>query len=133
MSLFQSHSRQLLLLTALLIFPLSAMCEDNIPAPYSTTSTHDTLVTGDTIIVIHTICAPVCSSCARVYNKGWHLIGTLTPPFQSPFPEAYIKDGKLLWRDNYPQLLDEDELRYRNTKNVVSMETTRPASSKTAH
>lgn len=111
MSHSQSHSRCLLLLAALLIFPLSAMCEDTIPAPYSTTSVRDTLVTGDSIIVIHTVCAPVCSSCARVYNKEWHLIGTITPPFRSPFPEAYIEDGRPLWRDNYPQLKDEDELR----------------------
>ena len=114
MSRFQSHSRHLLLLAALLIFPLSAMCEDTVPAPYATTSTRDTLVTGDSIIVIHTVCAPVCSSCARVYNKEWTLIGTLTPPFRSPFPEAYIENGRLLWRDNYPQLLDEDELRLRD-------------------
>ena len=114
MSRFQSHSRHLLLLAALLIFPLSAMCEDTVPAPYATTSTRDTLVTGDSIIVIHTVCAPVCSSCARVYNKEWTRIGTLTPPFRSPFPEAYIENGRLLWRDNYPQLLDEDELRLRD-------------------
>ena len=114
MSRFQSYSRHLLLLAALLIFPLSAMCEDTVPAPYATTSTRDTLATGDSIIVIHTVCAPVCSSCARVYNKEWTLIGTLTPPFRSPFPEAYIENGRLLWRDNYPQLLDEDELRLRD-------------------
>ena len=107
----QSHSLQLLLLAALLLFPLSAMCEDTVPAPYATTSTRDTLVTGDSIIVIHTVCAPVCSSCARVYNKEWTLIGTLTPPFHSPFPEAYIENGRLLWRDNYPQLLDDNERR----------------------
>ena len=114
MSRFQSYSRHLLLLAALLLFPLSAMCEDTIPAPYATTSVRDTLVTGDSIIVIHTVCAPVCSSCARVYNKEWTLIGTLTPPFRSPFPEAYIENGRLLWRDNYPQLLDEDERRLRD-------------------
>lgn len=113
MSHLQSHSRHLLLLAALLLFPLSAMCEDTIPAPYATTSVRDTLVTGDSIIVIHTVCAPVCSSCARVYNKEWTLIGTITPPFRSPFPEAYIEDGRLLWRDNYPQLLDDNELRPR--------------------
>ena len=104
------------------------MCEDTVPAPYFTTSTRDTLVTGDSIIIIHTVCAPVCSSCARVYNKDWQLIGALTPPFQSPFPEAYIEDGKLLWRDNYPQLLDEDELRYRSTGGAAPVGTTRLAS-----
>ena len=27
-------------------------------------------------------------------------MGILRPPFRSAFPEAYIEDGKLLWRDN---------------------------------
>ena len=60
----------------------------------------DTLITHDSIIVIHTICAPICSSRARVFNKEWQEIGVLRPPFQSIFPEAYIENGKLLWRDN---------------------------------
>ena len=64
------------------------------------TSVRDTLITNDSIIVIHTVCAPICSSYARVYNKEWEEIGTLKPPFKSPFPEAYIEDGKVLWRDN---------------------------------
>ena len=64
------------------------------------TSTCDTLLTNDSIIVIHTVCAPICSSCARVYNKVWQFLGNMTPPIQTAFPEAYIEDGKLLWRDN---------------------------------
>ena len=28
---------------------------------------------GDSIIVVTTVCAPQCSSCARVYNKEWQL------------------------------------------------------------
>lgn len=63
-------------------------------------SSRDTLVTNDSIVVIHTVCAPICSSHARVYNKEWKEIGILKAPFQSPFPEAYIENGKLLWRDN---------------------------------
>lgn len=64
------------------------------------TSVRDTLITNDSIIVIHTVCAPICSSHTRVYNREWEEIGTLKPPFKSPFPEAYIEDGKVLWRDN---------------------------------
>lgn len=63
-------------------------------------SRRDTLLTNDSIVVIHTVCAPLCSSHVRVYNKEWKEIGILKAPFQSPFPEAYIEDGKLLWRDN---------------------------------
>ena len=64
------------------------------------TSTCDTLLTNDSIIVIQTVCAPICSSCARVYNKEWQFLGNLTPPIKTAFPEAYIEEGKLLWRDN---------------------------------
>ena len=64
------------------------------------TSIRDTLMTNDSIIVIHTICAPICSSPARVYNKEWQEIGVLKAPFKSAFPEAYIEEGKILWRDN---------------------------------
>jgi hypothetical protein len=64
------------------------------------TSTCDTLLINDSIIVIHTVCAPICSSCARVYNKEWQFLGNLTPPIKTAFPEAYIEEGKLLWRDN---------------------------------
>ena len=63
-------------------------------------SKRDTLVLGDSIVVIHTVCAPICSSHARVYNKEWQPIGELQAPFTSIFPEAYIEDGQLLWRDN---------------------------------
>ena len=64
------------------------------------TSVRDTLITNDSIIVIHTVCAPICSSHARVYNKEGDLIRVLKAPFRSVFPEAYIEDNKVLWRDN---------------------------------
>ena len=73
---------------------------DTIDVPYEVTSTHDTIALGDRIVVIHTVCAPICSSHARVYNKEWQPIGELQAPFTSIFPEANIEDGQLLWRDN---------------------------------
>ena len=73
---------------------------DTIDVPYEVTSTHDTIALGDSIMVIHTVCAPICSSHVRVYNKEWQPIGELQAPFTSIFPEAYIEDGQLLWRDN---------------------------------
>ena len=66
----------------------------------SITSRRDTLCIHDSILVIHTICTPICSSHVRVYNKEWEEIGVLKAPFRSIFPEAYVEDGKLLWRDN---------------------------------
>lgn len=84
----------LLLLTGL------ARANDTTQVVYDVISTRDTLITNDSIIVIHTVCAPICSSHARIYNKEWQEIGILRPPFISIFPEAYIEDGKLYWRDN---------------------------------
>ena len=84
----------LLLLTGL------ARANDTTQVVYDVISTRDTLITNDSIIVIHTVCAPICSSHARVYNKEWQLIGVLEPPFKSAFPEAYIEDDRVLWRDN---------------------------------
>ena len=67
---------------------------------YDVTSVRDTLLTNDSILVIHTVCAPICSSHVRVYNKEWQYLGALKAPFKSAFPEAYIENNKLLWRDN---------------------------------
>ena len=54
----------------------------------------------DSTIVIFTACAPQCSSCARIYNKEWQLIQTVTPPFTSVFPLATIENGRIIWKDN---------------------------------
>ena len=67
---------------------------------YEVTSVRDTLLKNDSILVIHTVCAPICSSHVRVYNKEWQYLGALKAPFKSAFPEAYIENNKLLWRDN---------------------------------
>jgi len=71
----------------------------------------DTLVKGDTAIIITTACAPICSSIARVYainNKEWNLVGTLTGDSTLVFPEAYFEEQQLKWRDNTPELLDDE-------------------------
>ena len=60
------------------------------------------LYKADSIVVVMTACAPQCSSCARVYNKEWNLIRTITPPFASVFPLATMdkKTGRIIWTDN---------------------------------
>ncbi len=55
---------------------------------------------NDSTIVIFTACAPQCSSCARIYNKEWQLLKTVTPPFSSIFPLATIENGRIVWKDN---------------------------------
>jgi hypothetical protein len=85
----------------LLLFVGSFVWADEaVDVPYEVQSERDTLVCGDSIIIIHTVCAPICSSRARIINKEGQEIGVLQPPFKSAFPEAYIENGKVLWRDN---------------------------------
>jgi len=72
----------------------------------------DTLITGDTATVITTACAPICSSIARVYainNMEWDLVRTLTGDSTMVFPEAYFEEQQLKWRDNTPEMLDDEE------------------------
>ena len=76
------------------------------------TVTTDTLRTGDSLLVITTACAPVCSSVVQVFNTIGEYIGRVEPPYnRAIFPEAYIEDNKLRWRDNTAAILDEDEKR----------------------
>jgi hypothetical protein len=87
----------------LLLVSTWVKAEDTIDvALYDVTSVSDTLYMNDTIIVIHTVCAPVCSSCARAYDKEWKYIGNVVPSIKTASPEAYIENGRLLWRDNDP-------------------------------
>ena len=65
-----------------------------------TDSTSLEVYRGDSILVVFTACAPQCSSCARIYNKEWQLLETVTPPFSSIFPLATIENGRLVWNDN---------------------------------
>ena len=60
------------------------------------------LYIADNIIVVYTVCAPKCSSCARVYNKEWELLFPLEPPFKSIFPLATMdkETGRIIWKDN---------------------------------
>ena len=57
---------------------------------------------ADNIIVVYTVCAPVCSSCARVYNKELEFLFPLDPPFVSIFPLATMdrETGRIVWTDN---------------------------------
>lgn len=79
----------------------------------STYVTTDTLRMGDSAIIITTVCAPICSSVARVCaydNKEWKTARLIPAPDSTwVFPEAYIDDRQTLqWRNNTHLLLDEE-------------------------
>lgn len=92
-----------LLLPALLMgYSLSASCD--VPEETAITITRDTLRFGtDSAMVIETACAPICSSIVQVFDNNWKLLRTVPAPSPSAvFPEAYIEDGQIKWRDNTP-------------------------------
>lgn len=83
--------------------------------PGCTFLTHDY---GDSTLVIQTMCEPICSSCARIYNKEGEVIRAIEPPYRDAiFPEATLSypDGDstlapvIIWTDNTPLLLDDEE------------------------
>lgn len=57
--------------------------------------------TGDSILFIRSQCAPLCSSFACVYDEHWTILRSIATPRTMVLPEAYVRDGQLLWRDNY--------------------------------
>lgn len=63
----------------------------------------------DSTLVIETVCAPICSSHARVYNKEWLLLHSYDTPADAIFPEAKVDSlGHLIWQDNSSLLLLDD-------------------------
>lgn len=83
----------------------------------STTINSDTLyLNADTTIIIFTACAPVCSSIARAYNKDGKMLGQMHCPIPNAvFPEAYVENNRLCWRDNIDALQDEEEKSQKST------------------
>ena len=57
---------------------------------------------ADNYLVVMTICAPQCSSCARIYNKVGEFLFPLEPTIQSIFPLATMdkETGRIVWTDN---------------------------------
>lgn len=65
---------------------------------------------SDSTLVVETVCAPICSSCARIYNKEFTPIRTIVSPYPTAiFPMATIMDGQLQWTDNTSEILDDEE------------------------
>lgn len=68
--------------------------------------------TGDSAVVVQTVCAPICSSHARVYNK----VSGAGREIPSPYPHAIFpyallnrETGEIIWEDRTEEILDEEE------------------------
>ena len=64
---------------------------------------------NDSTLVVETVCAPICSSHACVYNKEWLLLHSISEPEAYIVPQARIDSlGYLSWEDN-SVLLDDTQ------------------------
>lgn len=66
---------------------------------------------ADSALVVETVCAPICSSRARIYSKENKILREIQPTCGGVFPYAWIENGILRWRDNTDEMLDEHEKR----------------------
>ncbi len=82
-----------------------------VPTSYS----RDTLVVSeDSIIIVITACAPICSSIVIIEDAQGDETGEIHSPMpDAVFPEAYIENDSIKWRDNTYLILDEDEKRWK--------------------
>lgn len=70
----------------------------NVAAKYirvsiSPTVTQELFLRNDTIVLVHTLCAPICTTFTRYYNFTWKLLGYEI----SPFDPALTDEQKILF------------------------------------
>lgn len=59
---------------------------------------------GDSILLVQTVCAPLCSSVARMYDGQWTLLHPVPAPDAYTLPQAFIdENGTIRWQENYKE------------------------------
>ena len=59
---------------------------------------------GDSILLVQTVCAPLCSSVARMYDSQWTLLHPMPAPAAYTLPQAFIdSNGAIRWQENYKE------------------------------
>ena len=59
---------------------------------------------GDSILLVQTVCAPLCSSVAQMYDSHWTLLHPVPAPEAYTLPQAIInKNGNICWQENYEE------------------------------
>lgn len=59
---------------------------------------------GDSILLVQTVCAPLCSSVARMYDSQWTLLHPVPAPEAYTLPQAFINEnGTIRWQENYKE------------------------------
>ena len=59
---------------------------------------------GDSILLVQTVCAPLCSSVAQMYDSRWTLLHPIPAPDAYTLPQAIIdSNGAIRWQENYKE------------------------------
>ena len=59
---------------------------------------------GDSILLVQTVCAPLCSSVARMYDSRWTLLHPIPAPDAYTLPQAFIdSNGDIRWQENFKE------------------------------
>ena len=59
---------------------------------------------GDSILLVQTVCAPLCSSVAQMYDSRWTLLHHIPAPDAYTLPQAFIdNNGAFRWQENYKE------------------------------
>lgn len=75
--------------------------------------TYELLVKQDTICLVQTTCIPVCISVVSLYSAvGWTFLRTVPPSFDAEYVSASLSTGTLVFTDQTPLLLDEEEKKH---------------------
>ncbi len=77
--------------------------------------TMEILADTSSFILIQTACAPVCSSIVKRYIANWLFMEELRPDHETDFMKAVVVDGRIVWSDETPLLLDDEEKKHYQT------------------
>ena len=59
---------------------------------------------GDSILLVQTVCAPLCSSVALMYDSRWTLLHPIPAPDAYTLPQAFIdSNGGIRWQENFKE------------------------------
>ena len=64
--------------------------------------------TNDSIMLVRTYCAPLCSSIVTRYNTLWLQGETILPPDSCILPLAIYNNGQIKWEEQYIYTEDSD-------------------------
>lgn len=82
-------------------FPLS-LTEKSMCLQIAEGIEYDWLVDNNKIILIQTLCSPICSSVVSEYDLDWHRIRTIQPETEGVFIRAHIENDTLVFTDETP-------------------------------